>query len=648
MTEDHFISSVPIEVFNIFKLGKEDDGSYDNFIGFQYIIKNAELTIYQFLSYRMRGDEKRYYKIIPIIQFSKIMKYNVTLIDTYSQIKEKDKEFFEIRTTKNKYFVNDREFFENLQAYIKDNKVKGNIIEITEYIKSSDILNQLLIKYQNWTTEYCYLYGEHLCPENNWILVKKKTSRKQGTIYEPIENLKEEFKDQTRIHEIKYEDISRIINIYNKLPINYEEGKVYKIALANAIMNWFWNWLKYNGINERKEIALIGLKGNRKSFIGFNTYGLFAIIEPYSKTAFNRHENLDADLKNQYPICLSRYFDEIGGFSNAMKNRKKSQVNGSRTFFTKNNTEMGKDYHFDNGFELITANFLESDGNDYDDKQFTYEPEKIDLATLNKDPKLISSIKLMFSNNITPYSIKLGKYIYDELLKINPEEFFNITNKYVKREDKQFFILELGEKILDKIGLLKEYDLDKDLFLSCTLSTNTNVETDIDKIKNCINAVISDIEDKYRITIQDFIKELMKELNNNIKELTLESKYNSFYKQLCTNGIMLRYMKKDCSFHIVLNSRILNVLRKQHLRLYHDRLKYNTLNNLKEIFNNICEKPKNTLNINNSFIFNFCQMSGFSVHLEEIYQNVEIYENNSTVAIPSSNYVKEKIMEDVL
>jgi hypothetical protein len=636
-SKKHFKSTINLDLLN--EIQKYDETlsrkDFDKVLGLHYIIDEKKVTIYNIYCFiKETKEETKYtYGASPVIEFSLFKKFKVNLIDTFADDIKINQVYYQIQTIKDKYLLNESNFYDNLLKFIKDNKVTNtNLITLKDFFMISTLFENLLEIEQNWTTEYCFYHNQHLCPENDWHIIKKRFTKKLGLIYELVEDIYLDYQRNSKLHLINYEknEIEEIIKLYNLLPMSLEESKVYKILLSSAVSNWFTYFLKSKGYYERKEFALIGLKGNRKSFIGFNTFGLFNLINCYDKSSFIRENNINADLKNMYPICLPQYIDEIPGFSEQTKQRLKDKANGDRTNFTKNNMEGGKDWHFDNGYTCFTANNIELSGDDFDDKQFTYEPKKIMDIPKNeifiKSEELTKQILTNFTNSTTNSSKKLGKYIYDNLLKINPETFFSKLKICITREDKQFNNILFGSLILEELGILKNVPVDKTLFFSQKLSNNSNTESDLDKLKTYTDSLISMCEFNTHCSFN--------ELKIQIKGFYMDDNAQKLYKLLNNSGIYLRNLKGEVE--IVITSLYLQKIKYIAKTRFRDRFRYNTLKNLSELFEYKIHKPSGTFYIDNKNKFSQKKLTGYAIKFETLYDELEISEND-TFELPKEN-----------
>jgi len=641
----------PKEVFQYYKSGGEGDISniekpIQDYQGFHYEIDGDEVTFYSFWLKDRRDKEgdivETSYFVTSIAQFSVFKKYYVNIHDTLSDVVLKNQQYFEIQTMKDRYILKYEQLYETLLKIIRENKVTNtNLIDLKTFVHTSSFLDNLPELKEEWTTEFCYFKNQHLCIENGHKLVKKHSSKILGVIYEKVDDIHLEWSNETKFLNVEYgeEDLTRVLDIYNNTPLDHKEGQVYKLLLANAVTNWFTYFLKDNNLVERKESALIGLKGNRKSFIGFNTYGLFGLNSSYDKSAFGRENNINADLKNMFPIALPRYFDEIPGFSNQMKQRMKDKANGDRTYFTKNNSEMGKDFHFDNSYECITCNSLDLEGDDYDDKQFTYEPRLLCDIDIKKDNKITQQVVRTFSNRVTTNSLILGNYIYKNLLEIDPNELLKGMNIPFDREEKQFMLLLFGEKILNKLGILKDYPLNKEVFISSKLSNNNSVETEVTRFKDCFTILYSYIEDRFNIKTEDFFERLSKNIDSDHR---LEADDLLFYKSLNKNGIYIKYDSKEKQFSFVFTSKILPILKRISISSFRKELKYHSLQTLMSIFPYAKQKPKNVLIVVSGVGLTQKQTSGFSIHCNKLMDEIEIFDDLDKPQIEETKQLKEE------
>jgi len=624
-----YIATFPKDAFKFFKSNGEN-GNLEypkKYCGLHYSINEQEVTFYSF--WQIVKKEETLYGVTAIAEFSIFKRYIVNIIDTFSDRVYENQTYYQINTIRDKYLLRKDQLLETLLKLVKENKfTNANLIDLKNFLLNSTLLDEIVEVKEDWTTQFCYYDNKHICPENNYQLVKKRTSKKLGVLYEKVDDITLEWGNDSKIHEISYteEEIKDIIKIYNGTPLDNKEGEVYRLLLSSAVTNWFSRFLKEYGLVERKESALIGLKGNRKSFIGFNTYGLFGLTNSSDKSFFARETNINADLKNIYPISLSRYYDEIPGFSNLTKQRMKDKANGDRTFFTKNNSEAGKDFHYDDSYECVTANTIEVSGDDYDDKQFTYEPELTrDIAVTKSNTEMRAVLKT-FSNRVTINSRKLGKYIYDELLKIDPNEILNGVEVGIERGDKQFNILEFGSLILDKIGLLSEYKLNKTLFLESKLSNNSNVSSELTRFKECFHLILMNFTDNYDVSFDKFIDKFR------FAQYNLTDKEMRMYESMNKKGIYLR-LDRYKNIEWVFNSSFLYYMKAFSIRVFRREVKYNSLKNFVQVFPDYKFKPKNTFvsqKDNGDIVFIPSQVSGYAIETKHVAEINYISEDPKT------------------
>jgi len=630
MERTHYKVSYDPEAYKFFKSnGNKGEWreEYEHLRGLQYKLHNKTLTIYSFYYYTKNKTD--YYGVNKIAKFPIFNKYIVDLYDLFTNEIKRGEVYYEVKTLRKKYLLNEKQFKENLLILIKETKVeaKPNVADVEEYFLTSNILDDLLEVKEKWTTQYCYYDNKHISFENGYKLITKKFDNDEGVCYRRVEDIFLQWSGDPKIHNITYtnNEIKEIIKTYNQTPLDDKEGEVYKILLSSAVTNWFSKFLKDNNLTEIKQNALIGIRGNRKSFIGFNTFGLFGLTKSSDKSLFNRLYNVNASLKTIYPISLPRYYDEIPGFSDEAKQRMKDKANGDREFFTVNRLN-GIDYFFDGSIECLTANSIEVEGDDYDDKQFTYEPRLSREISTEKSIEITNKVISTFANRVTDSSIKLGRYIYDELLKIDPNTILNEIKIDITREKKQFNVIQFGSKILDKLGLLTKYNLNEELFLNAKLSNNSNVESDLDNFRNCLNHLISNFERSSNYEFPYLIK-MWKKLSENHYDDSVESRiYKRAYISLNSIGLYFKYDNNKIS--LVFDKRVLPNLKAISKNVYKRDFKYNTLKNLSEILPNSITKPSNCLIVDRldekSFRVQSKRLGGYAVDIQEILEIEDI------------------------
>jgi len=545
--------TLSLEEFNSFntKCCKEGDFSYYYTplfsLGFKYIYENDRLVLYNLKEYK-----KNSYFVTAVCEIPKIIKKSVYLVDGFQNTKQ-DLILYDIIAEKKNYLLSEKDLKLKLKTILQEGKdSKTSMIDLRQWFETSlisDLFNEPTIK-EKWATCYGFFCNEHINKENNFILVRKFYDKNLDLInYKSLYS--EDFK--TELDKISYdsEEIETIIENYNSMPLSKEQGEVFKIILSSCVINWFSEWLKTKGLNERKEINLCGVAGNGKSHIMFNTFGLFGLENPFPKSIYSRQNNIKAELKNIFPSLLPTFHDEIpSSLSSEIIDLKKANNNGNKIYFERNSTTNTIDYYYYGGsLEGSTCNFLKNAREDLDDKIFCYEPkpEKITKSTI-------------FTNSININALKIGKYIYNYLITINPETYFKFDVP-LKREDKQFLRLKLGEQILQDLKILSSYSLNKTLFLESRLSKNEQVESGISIFKEAVREQIQVYNTNYSSSPYSFLKEgllkhfLLKDMAK--KEISYYEKLNSlgiFFKiteekkiKLCFKANFLTFVKSYCN-----------------------------------------------------------------------------------------------------